>query len=378
MFRLEQLWACIPCGFSCHRRLKLNIAAWQLPHKILPTLGMPNRRAPTFRRDAERNSTMGSASAAVLLPGLALGRHHAVHAEVLDNLSIMVVAVPDHSDGELQTGKFTAAAGRSHLFSRILRGYGVDRAVRLGECRLEVVDHFLLGLDVLRTVLVIAAWRLLPHDDRAVRLKGIADMLELLSHSADRLRSFEISCDVGSGRRKIKFVLGHGLGRSHHLALDAVQLAVQNRSDGRRRTRRGLGGVRCTRLGLSNAHCATETTHNHENRNILVVLHSESPGGIWNRKAYHCGTNGQGRRRQRATRPGSSRAACTQPCPRRSKQWPAALRVRSFYGKTGCTRIPPKPKVPESGTATCGMDALGRAAAFEKSSLPPPEAQTAS
>src|SRR5581483_10516398 len=106
-----------------------------------------------------------------LLPRLALGRHDSVHAEIFNDLPVMIVAVADHLHREIQTRHFPVAAEWTrHLFGRILSSNGIDGAVRFGEGAFQIVDYLLLGLDVLWSILAGARWRLLTHDSCTVCL----------------------------------------------------------------------------------------------------------------------------------------------------------------------------------------------------------------
>ena len=74
-----------------------------------------------------------SSQAARLLTRLALRRNHTVHTEILDDLTVVIVAVPDHTHRESQTRGFRIAKWRGDLLEQVLLSDGVNCGVRLGE-----------------------------------------------------------------------------------------------------------------------------------------------------------------------------------------------------------------------------------------------------
>src|SRR3954469_12130494 len=85
---------------------------------------------------------------APLLP--AGGRDDAVHAQVLDHLSVVVEGVRDREAGQVQPRRFTA--NRLQIVVEILRGQRGRRLVADGEGVLEELDDVGLCSEVFRTV----------------------------------------------------------------------------------------------------------------------------------------------------------------------------------------------------------------------------------
>src|SRR5579884_122082 len=191
--------------------------------------GYPRR----FEAEATPPRIQFRAESSCLLPRLALRRHNAVHTKVFNDLPVVIIAVAHHLHSKIKTRYFAIASERArNFFGSILRRDRVDCAMRFRERALQVVDHFLLGLDVLWAILAGVGWWLLTHDSRTVCLQSIADVLELRTHTADRFRSLEVSWDIGRCRRKIELILRHRFRRSHNFALDAPELAIQDRGNG--------------------------------------------------------------------------------------------------------------------------------------------------
>src|SRR5581483_5223860 len=112
--------------------------------------GYPRR----FEAEATPPRIQFRAESNCLLPRLALRRHDAVHTKVFNDLSVVIVAMSYHLHSKIQPRYFAIASKRArNFFGSILRRDGVDCAMRFRERTLQVVDHFLLGLDVLRPVL---------------------------------------------------------------------------------------------------------------------------------------------------------------------------------------------------------------------------------
>src|SRR5437868_6942284 len=150
-----------------------------------------------------------------LLARLALGRNHAVHAEILDDLTIVVVAVSDHTCGQGEPRGLGVAKWRRNLLDHVLLADGVDCAMRFGELSLQKRDHFLFCFHVFRTIFLGTCLMLLSKNRRSIRLQSITNMLELLAQGSYRIGSLKVPGNIGSGRRKLILVLRNCFSSSH-------------------------------------------------------------------------------------------------------------------------------------------------------------------
>ena len=138
----------------------------------------------------------------------------------------MVVAVPYHADGEGESRNLVISKWALDFLNYILLIQRFDGAVRFGERGLQIVSDIRLRLYILRTILIGGLCAFFAEDARGERFKSIAYMFELLSRGPDRIGSFEVAGNIGSGRREVILIFRNDLRRAHDVALDAAQLPV--------------------------------------------------------------------------------------------------------------------------------------------------------